>query len=170
MDAASHCIVIMNRQREIVLVNAPFERQFGYSRKELLGHHVEVLFPQRFQSQQVSHWGDHFDQPELQPAECAMELYARRKDGTEFPVAINMVPLETGGALLVRGEFRDITNKKRIDESLRLREERFRVALQNSPVVVFNQDLELRYTWINSPVLAWASQDCRGHTDAEIIG
>ena len=40
--------------------------------------------------------------------------------------------------------------------------ERFRVALKSAPVVVFNQDRELRYTWINSPVLAWAERDVAG--------
>ena len=53
---------------------------------------------------------------------------------------------------------------------MRISEERFRVALKSSPTVVFNQDLELRYTWINSPVLAWAAQDYIGKTDAEIVG
>ena len=57
-----------------------------------------------------------------------------------------------------------------IEETLRVSEERFRVALKSSPTVVFNQDLELRYTWINSPVLAWAEQDYIGKTDAEIVG
>jgi len=64
----------------------------------------------------------------------------------------------------------DITELKRINDALRVSEERFRVALKNSPVVVFNQDLELRYTWINSPVLGWAVQDYFGKTDAEIVG
>ncbi len=49
-------------------------------------------------------------------------------------------------------------------------EERFRVALKNSPVVVFNQDQELRYIWINSPILGWAVQDYLGKTDAQIVG
>ena len=159
----------MNREREIVLVNIQLERQFGYSRDELLGNRLEVLIPERFQGQQVNHWGN-FDQLGLRPSGPGTELYARRKDGTEFPVAIDMIPLETDEEILVRGEFRDITNQKQIDESLRLREERFRVALENSPVVVFNQDMELRYTWINRPVMAWASHDSLGHTDAEIIG
>ncbi len=64
----------------------------------------------------------------------------------------------------------DITELKRINEALRVSEERFRVALKNSPVVVFNQDQELRYTWINSAVLGWAAQDYLGKTDAQIVG
>jgi PAS domain S-box-containing protein len=49
-------------------------------------------------------------------------------------------------------------------------EERFRAALEHSPVVAFNQDRDLRYTWINSPVLGWAAQDCLGRTDQELVG
>jgi PAS domain S-box-containing protein len=64
----------------------------------------------------------------------------------------------------------DITERKRMDEAVRISEERFRVALKNSPVVVFNQDRELRYTWINSPVLVWTVQGYLGQTDAEIVG
>ena len=56
------------------------------------------------------------------------------------------------------------------EAALRLSEERFRVALKGAPVVVFTQDLQLRYTWINSPVLAWNRQDYVGKTDAEIVG
>jgi len=52
----------------------------------------------------------------------------------------------------------------------RQEQERFRLALEHSPVVVFNQDRDLRYTWINAPVLAWAERDFIGRTDKEIIG
>jgi PAS domain S-box-containing protein len=64
----------------------------------------------------------------------------------------------------------DITVRKELEARQKEHEERFRFALQNSPVVVFNQDQELRYTWINSPVLAWAVQGYIGRTDMEIVG
>jgi PAS domain S-box-containing protein len=64
----------------------------------------------------------------------------------------------------------DITSRKLLEERLHQQEQRFRIALANSPVVVFNQDRELRYTWINSPILGWAAQEYVGRTDAEIVG
>jgi len=64
----------------------------------------------------------------------------------------------------------DITARKESEARQKELEERFRAALENSPVVVFNQDRELRYTWINSPVLAWAVQVYIGRTDMEIVG
>ena len=42
----------------------------------------------------------------------------------------------------------DVSERKQIEQALRLSEDRFRVALQNSPITVYNQDRELRYTWV----------------------
>jgi len=65
---------------------------------------------------------------------------------------------------------RDITLQKEADEALRLSEERFRIALRNAPVVVFSQDLQLRYTLITSSSLALPREDYLGRTDAELFG
>src|SRR3954451_1922514 len=72
-----------------------------------------------------------------------------------------------GGAVLLHF---DITARKEMEARLQEYEVRFRLALQNSPVVLFNQDRGLRYTWINCPVLAWAERDYLGRTDTEILG
>ena len=65
---------------------------------------------------------------------------------------------------------RDITEQRQAREALRLSEERFHVALKNAPVVVFSHDLQLRYTWINSPLLTMAPENYLGRTDAEVFG
>ena len=74
-----------------------------------------------------------------------------------------------GPTPVVRGMAHDITERYRAEKALRQSEERFRVALKNSPIVVFHQDRELRYTWINTPILPWAQQECIGHSDVELI-
>ncbi|HEY9763275.1 MAG TPA: PAS domain S-box protein [Trichocoleus sp.] len=55
------------------------------------------------------------------------------------------------------------------EESLRQSEERFRIALQNSPIVVFNQDLNLRYTWIHNSKLGYGAESMLGKTDFDLI-
>lgn len=170
LEAAPDAIVVISADGRIALVNAQGEKIFGYAREELLGREIELLIPQSFRSCHAGHGEDYLDTPKVRPIDAPFELYGRRKDGTEFPVEIRLSPLETDTEWLVLSSIRDITERRRADEALRFSEERFRVALKNSSVSVFNQDQELRYTWINSPVLAWAEKDYIGHTDAEIIG
>jgi PAS domain S-box-containing protein len=70
---------------------------------------------------------------------------------------------------IVRGMAHDVTEKRRAELGLEQSEERFRVALKDSPITVFSQDLELRYTWIYNPHLYWQHESI-GKTDSEIIG
>jgi hypothetical protein len=67
------------------------------------------------------------------------------------------------------GVVRDITKRKQAEAALRLSEELLRVALENAPVLVFTQDLQLRYTWFTPPV-PWDYRNLLGSTDAESFG
>ncbi|WP_258003606.1 PAS domain-containing protein [Fischerella muscicola] len=63
----------------------------------------------------------------------------------------------------------DITDRKQIEAALRQNEERLRVALQASPITVFTQDRELRYTWVYNPTPAFANVDLIGKQDADLL-
>jgi len=63
----------------------------------------------------------------------------------------------------------DITEQHQAQERLRQSEERFRIALKDSPISVFNQDRDLRYTWTYNPQLYW-QQEVLGKTDDELLG
>jgi PAS domain S-box-containing protein len=76
---------------------------------------------------------------------------------------------ENGKPIRAIGMDHDITERKRIEELLRQNDERFRVALKDSPITVFSQDLELRYTWIYNPQLCWQGEIlCK--TDDDLLG
>ncbi len=64
----------------------------------------------------------------------------------------------------------DITERKQAAEALRQSEQRFRVALSGSPIKVFNQDRDLRYTWVYNLQEGWSEGDYLGKTDEEIFG
>ena len=72
------------------------------------------------------------------------------------------------GGILIFTE--DITAGKLAEEALRTSEERFRVALKSAPINVYNQDCDLRYTWVYNPPEGWKENDYLGKTDDEVFG
>ncbi|BAY10422.1 hybrid sensor histidine kinase/response regulator [Calothrix sp. NIES-2098] len=79
-----------------------------------------------------------------------------------------LVKGQVTGDLLVRS-MRYAIERQRIEDALRQSEERFRVALKNSPIFVFNQDLELRYTWVYNPAFGFTAEEMLGKRDSELI-
>ncbi|MBD2597823.1 response regulator [Nostoc spongiaeforme FACHB-130] len=79
-----------------------------------------------------------------------------------------LVKGQVTGDLLVRS-MRYAIERQRIEDALRQSEERFRVALKNSPIFVFNQDRELRYTWVYNSISGWTNEDMLGKHDSELL-
>jgi PAS domain S-box-containing protein len=118
LESAPDAMVIVDAEGRITLVNRQTEQLFGYRREELLGQPVEVLVPERFHPRHREHRNGYLAHPGVRPMGAGVQLNARRKDGSEFPVEISLGPLKTDRGTLVSAAVRDITDRRRAEEAL----------------------------------------------------
>jgi formate hydrogenlyase transcriptional activator len=116
-------IVMTDPQGKIAELNAQVEKVFGYSRAELLGQPVETLIPERFRSAHPNHRTQYGAHRTARPMGAGLELYARRKNGSEFPVDIMLGPIEEAEGSVVLAVIRDLSQKKDAEEALRRAEQ-----------------------------------------------
>lgn len=159
-------IIVVDSAGRLCDLNPQTERLFGYSRGELLGGQVEMLIPERLRKAHVQHRARYLTEPRMRPMGVNLDLRARRKDGTEFPVDILLSPIATGKGEYVLAVVRDITERKRIEQELRISEERFRLLVDSA------RDYAIFMLDPVGNVATWnpGAQRIKGYTPDEILG
>ena len=119
VESAPDPIVIVDRKGRIVVVNARAEAVFGYSRAELLGRPVEQLIPEHLHAAHVAHRAPYQEKPQARAMAAGRDLFARRKDGSEFAVDVSLSPLVTPEGTLVISTVRDVTERRQAERRIR---------------------------------------------------
>ncbi len=145
LEAAPDAMVVVNQGGEIVLLNLQAEKQFGYRRDELLGQQVKNIIPEGFAERLIADGTRTAAEALSQHIGTGIELSARRKDGSEFPIEIMLSPLESMDGTLVTAAIRDISVRKEAERHLAQMEGRYRGLLEAAPdaMVVVNQGGEV---------------------------
>ncbi len=148
LESAPDATVIVDQHGEIALVNAQAQTLFGYASEELVGQRVEVLLPEPERGVHAEHRARFLAAPQARSMGIGMELHARRKDGTEFPVEISLSPLQTEEGTLISSAIRDITRRKQAEDELRSSRERLAEAERVARTGSWEWDLaEDHMTW-----------------------
>jgi PAS domain S-box-containing protein len=154
VEGSPDAIAGVDGSGRIVLANAQMERLFGYSRRELMGHTVELLVPERLRDAHREHRAAYHRKPVTRPMGGGLDLAGRRKDGTEFPAEISLSPVETRQGLLVMAVVRDLTERKRSEQALRESEQRYRSLFEGMTHGVYRSTADGRFLDVNPALVA----------------
>ena len=119
LEALPDATVAVEGDGTIVQANSQAHELFGYEPEELIGLRVELLIPESYRSHHHQHRENFAQSPKTRRMGTDLDLYARRRDGSEFPVEISLSPISTANGLLVLSAIRDISDRKRLAEELR---------------------------------------------------
>jgi len=127
LESAPDAMVITNHAGTIIMINAQTERLFGFRREEIIGKKVEFLIPERYRKVHSHHRDGYIANPKVRGMGVGMELFGKRRDGTEFPVEISLSPVKIADedSIIVISAIRDISKQvewkaeiKRLNENL----------------------------------------------------
>lgn len=120
MESAPDAMVLVNAEGIIQVTNKQCATIFGYKKEDLVGHSVDMLFPERLHGAKKDHRAQFFSNPAMRTAGTRLELPGLKSNGEEFPVEISISPLETEeGVLLMSAALRDVSEKKQMEEKVR---------------------------------------------------
>ena len=120
IETALNGVIVVDGKGTIRFVNAIAEKLFGYSRSELVGRSIEVLVPDRFVKAHSALRTSYMQTSQTRAMGVGRDLYARRKDGSEFPVDIGLNPLLGERRRAILATVVDISERKKLAEQQEL--------------------------------------------------
>lgn len=129
VESSPAALVIVDARGNIAMINKQAENWFGYLRDELIGESIESLIPERFRGKHIHDRNNYLKNPQARPMGANVELFAQRKDGTEFPVDISLHPMFTETGMLVMAYIVDLTDRKLAEQEVQRRNTMERLAL-----------------------------------------
>lgn len=117
-DHVTESIIVTDQKGAISLVNPATINLFGYLPEELTGQTIEFLMPERFRKGHVGNRQQYNSNPHSRSMGIGLDLFALKKDGSEFPVEISLSPFQTDGHNHIIVFLIDITKRKSIEQEI----------------------------------------------------
>lgn len=158
LETMSDAFVLLDTAWSVRYMNRRAETILEKTREELLGRNLWDAFPRGVRT--VIYDRLHEAVQTQRPAQFV----------TYYPpldvwAEIRAYPSPAGLSIY----FLDVSERKHMEEAVRVSEERLRVALQNSPITVYTQDTALRYTWIYNTLMSFSPDEVIGSDDTRFI-
>lgn len=122
-ENATEAIVLMDGDGNIIFWNRSAQKTFGYSAHEVLDQPLTVLLPRRYHDPYREALQIIADPQRADVAGKVMELFGKKKSGEEFSMDLSLGTWSTEKGTFYSAIFRDITDRKIVEQELRLHEE-----------------------------------------------
>ena len=119
-EYATMGILITDSNGNITAINPFALKEFGYTRKELIGKKIEVLIPARFHKKHIQHREKYSIKNQSRPMGAVMNLLAAKKNGTEFPVEISLGNYHNNGDKYVIAFISNISMRKKAEADIEM--------------------------------------------------
>ncbi|MEG4107192.1 PAS domain S-box protein [Microcoleus sp. S13_C5] len=141
VEIAEDAIISVDAEQKIILFNQGAEKIFGWTAAEAIGQSLSLLLSEAFATPHthlVSNFGGGVKQ--ARKMDNRKEIFARRRDGTEFPAEASISKLEVAGEIIFTAILRDVTASRQAEEFVRLSEERYRSLARATAQLVWTTD------------------------------
>ena len=119
LDSLPDAMIIIDASGKVLFANHQVTELFGHANGEIVGQPVEILLPERFRQRHVGHRLGFTGSVRERPMGIGLDLFAMRKDGSEFPVEISLSPIKQGEDVLVAAAIRDVSARMKADRALK---------------------------------------------------
>ena len=180
LESIPDAVAAVDQQGTIIQVNSQTEQMFGYSHDELIGKQIELLVPERYRPHHHGHREQYADRPKIRRMGAGLDLFGRRRDGSEFPVEISLSPISGKDGMLVLSVIRDISDRKKIEEELRQAHEElkrwssqqlFDYRMRLAAIVDWSEDAIISKD-LNGVITSWnkGAEHMYGYSAEEAVG
>ena len=158
-------IILSNSKGLIIKANEYANRLFGYDNGELERQKIEVLVPDTLKMQHVHHRNKYNENPNERAMGVGLDLLAKRKDNSTFPVAISLGHAKVEGEQLVIAYITNVTKQKEYEQTIKQEKELAQTYLDiaGSIVIVLNKEEEIQ-------LLNQRGEEILGVKAANVIG
>lgn len=143
LNATPEPLIVANADGTIVLSNSQFEKEFGYSREEIVGHKIETLIPIEQQAKHIKIRSEYISQPNVRPMGQDIKLEALHKDGHIFPVDVSLSPFSVDNEVLIIATVHNIS--KRIAKEAELKRLASFPEFSPNPIIEFTKEGTVTY-------------------------
>jgi PAS domain S-box-containing protein len=165
MNFGPDAMLLIDRNARIYLANSQAEQMFGYPVDTLCGMDMQLLLPERLRAVHQNHYAGFLANPISRKMGKKLNLFALRKDGTEFPVDISLDPTKMTGETLIACFIRDISESIQVELALRESEQTYRALFEYANDAIFLISMEGVHVQVNQK-----AADLLGYTREELVG